>query len=182
MVYSQGGGDYKSRVEAGMSTAIIHTHELRPKTVTEGEGQERARCVTWGESNDVDMDVVRLKVTKRTRFALLPTIYRSLTALWAQNRKKELKEVFMRLPARSVKKAPTRSESPEEVTPRCFWETFRPFRDSFDTPGRKSRKTLLRFFAVFGLEGRETPANGWQERNTCCLHARRLSNIVETAF
>ena len=81
--------------------------------------------------------------------AFLPPIYRSLEALRAENREKVSKKSSWAFWPRVSKNSRKGRKVPEMTLFGDFWGTFRPFRDFFETLGRKAQEDFLETFSLF---------------------------------
>ena len=101
------------------------------------------------------------KKTEGFRLAIRATIYRSLWALRAQNRKKVSKRVFWGV----CKKVPENTRKSQKIQQKVqfwvFFDFFGYFGDFFADPQKDS---FWDFFAILGPEGPETPVNGRSDR------------------
>ena len=99
---------------------------------------------------------------RHSSVATRATIYRSLRALRAQNRKKVSKRVFLRV----CKKVPEDTQNSQKMPPKvqfCVVLTFSGiFGDLFADPQKDS---FWDFFAILGPEGPGAPVNGCLGRN-----------------
>ena len=85
----------------------------------------------------------------KAQLATLPAIYGSLEALRAENRKKVSKKSSRAFRPGVSKKSRKGRKVSEKCSKSVILGTFRPFRDFFETPGRKAREDFLETFLRF---------------------------------
>ena len=98
--------------------------------------------------------------------------------------RKSLKKVFLGLPAKSLKKVPKRSKSPQKVSKKCHFGDFSTFSGLFETLGRKAQEDFLRPFRGF-RPGRPRDSCRWaagtqgnvREEKTVNYHHRKKYHL-----